>query len=88
MDEAGIEAEWDDVLRDLGAPTETIITHQGKTFAVRSNAVGVTGNISHCLRIRLPSYGSPAQRRREGGRAYRGSLSLFTPGWTRLGTRM
>ena len=55
MDEAGIEAGWNDVLRDLGALTETVITHQGKTFAVRSTAVGVAGKIAQCLAVRLPA---------------------------------
>ena len=41
MDNPGVTAEWDDILRDLNALTETAITYNGKTFAVRSNAVGV-----------------------------------------------
>ena len=37
MDNAGVSAEWDDILRDLNALTETAITYKGKTFVVRSN---------------------------------------------------
>ena len=55
MEKAGIKAEWDDVLRDLRALAETILTYEGKRFAVRSRPVGVAGKIVQCLRIRLPS---------------------------------
>ena len=40
MDDAGVSAEWEDILRDLNALTETTITYNDKSFAVRSNAVG------------------------------------------------
>ena len=43
------------MLRDLRALTDTVITHQGKTFAVRSSTVGVAGKIAQCLRVRLLS---------------------------------
>ena len=46
IDNAGVTAEWDDILRDLNALTETAITYNGKTFVVRSNAVGVAGRIA------------------------------------------
>ena len=36
MDSAGVSAEWDDILRDLNALSETAITYNGKTFVVRS----------------------------------------------------
>ena len=55
MEKAGIKAEWDDVLRDLRAFAETVLTHEGKRFAVRSRPVGIAGKIFQCLRIRLPS---------------------------------
>ena len=55
MDNAGVTAEWDDILRDLNALTETAITYNGKTFAVRSNAVGVAGKIAQCIGVRLPN---------------------------------
>ena len=55
MEKAGIKAEWDDVLRDLRALAETILTHEGRRFAVRSRPVGVAGKIVQCLRIRLPN---------------------------------
>ena len=55
MDNAGVTAEWDDILRDLNALTETAITYNGKTFVVRSNAVGVAGKIAQCVGVRLPN---------------------------------
>ena len=55
IDNAGVTAEWDDILRDLNALTETAITYNGKTFAVRSNAVGVAGKIAQCVGVRLPN---------------------------------
>ena len=55
MDNAGVSAEWDDILRDLNALTETTITYTGKRFAVRSNAVGVAGKIAQCVGVRLPN---------------------------------
>ena len=55
MDNAGVSAEWDVILRDLNALTETTITYNGKSFAVRSNAVGVAGKIAQCVGVRLPN---------------------------------
>ena len=55
MDNAGVSAEWNDILRDLNALTETTITYNGKSFAVRSNAVGVAGKIAQCVGVRLPN---------------------------------
>ena len=55
MDNAGVSAEWDDILRDLNALRETTITYNGKRFAVRSNAVGVAGKIAQCVGVRLPN---------------------------------
>ena len=55
MDNAGVSAEWGDIVRDLDALTETAITYNGKAFAVRSNAVGVAGKIAQCVGVRLPN---------------------------------
>ena len=55
MDNASVTAEWDDILRDLNALTETAITYNGKTFVVRSNAVGVAGKIAQCVGVGLPN---------------------------------
>ena len=55
MDNAGVSAEWDDILRDLNALTETAMTYKGKTFVVRSNTVGVAGKIAQCVGVRLPN---------------------------------
>ena len=35
MREAGIKAEWADVVRDLGRLSETVAERQGKRFAVQ-----------------------------------------------------
>ena len=55
MDNAGVSAEWNDIVRGLDALTETTITYNGKAFAVRSNAVGVAGKIAQCVGVRLPN---------------------------------
>ena len=55
MDNAGVSAEWGDILRDLNALSETTITYNDKIFAVRSNAVGVAGKIAQCAGVRLPN---------------------------------
>ena len=55
IDNAGVSAEWDDILRDLNALRETTITYNDKRFAVRSNAVGVAGKIAQCVGVRLPN---------------------------------
>ena len=55
MDNAGVSAEWGDILRDLNALSETTITYNDKRFAVRSNAVGVAGKIAQCVGVRLPN---------------------------------
>ena len=47
--------EWGDILRDLNALTETAVTCNGKTFVVRSNAVGVAGKIAQCVGVTLPN---------------------------------
>ena len=48
-------AEWDDLVRNLNALSETTITCNGKSSAVRSNAVGVAGKIAQCVGVRLPN---------------------------------
>ena len=55
MDDAGVRAEWDDILRDLNALSETTFTYNGKSLAVRSNAVGIAGKIAQCVQVRLPN---------------------------------
>ena len=55
MDEAGVTGEWDEILRDLNALTDTTIAYNGKTFAVRSKTVGVAGKIAQCIGVRLPN---------------------------------
>ena len=55
IDSAGVSTEWNDILRDWNALTETTTTYNGKSFAVRSNAVGVAGKIAQCVGVRLPN---------------------------------
>ena len=55
MNHTGVSAEWNDILRDLNALSETTITYNAKSFAVRSNAVGVAGKIAQCVGVRLPN---------------------------------
>ena len=45
MEKAGIKAEWGDVLRDLRASAENVLTHEGRRLAVHSRPVGVAGKI-------------------------------------------
>ena len=55
MDEAGVTGEWNEILRDLNALTDTTIAYNGKTFAVHSKTVGVAGKITQCIGVRLPN---------------------------------
>ncbi len=51
MAEAGIEAEWADILRDIDALTEVKIENGARRFLVRSRARGST---LRCVGARLP----------------------------------
>ena len=55
LEEAGIEAKWGDVMRDLGRLRETEVELQGKRFVVRSKAYGAVGKVVHCVGARLPA---------------------------------
>lgn len=55
MREAGIEAEWADVVRDLGRLSETVVELQGKRFAVRTQAQGAVPRIVRCVGASLPN---------------------------------
>lgn len=59
---AGVEAEWNDVVRDLDHLCEGVIEKDGKRFVARTAAVGITTKVFHSLRLRLPPV-----LRREGG---------------------
>ena len=54
MQAAGIEAEWADVIRDLGRLSETEVELQGKRFAVRTQAQGAVAQIVRCVGASLP----------------------------------
>ena len=62
MDNAGMSAEWDDILRDLNALTETAITYNGKTFVVRSNTVGVRRQDCTMRWGQIAQHGAPDRR--------------------------
>ena len=55
MREAGIEAEWADVVRDLGRLSETMVELQGKQFAMRTQAQGAVPQIVRCVGASLPT---------------------------------
>ena len=55
MDNVGVSAEWDDIVRNLNALGETAIAYHGNSFAVPSNAAGVAGKIVQCVGVRLPN---------------------------------
>ena len=54
MANAGIEAEWAAILRDLDALTEAEIENGGRRFLVRSRAKGATVAVLRCVGARLP----------------------------------
>ena len=56
MREAGIKAEWADVVRDLGQLSETIVNLLGKRFRVRTQAQGVVVRIVRCMGVRLVAH--------------------------------
>ena len=62
MEDAGIESEWNDIIRDLDFFTETKIETGAKSFVARSTARGATGAILGSLGLRLP----PVIRREDG----------------------
>ena len=63
MDKTDLTAERDDILRDLDALAETAVTCNGKTFAVRSDTVGVAGRIAQSIGVRLPNTASSTASR-------------------------
>ena len=55
MREAGIEAEWAGVVRDLRRLSETVVELQGKRFAVRTQAQGGVPRIVRYVGASLPN---------------------------------
>ena len=55
MEEAGVEAEWADIVRDLNAVTETQLEYDAKRFVLRSKMQGVAGKIVQCVGVRPPN---------------------------------
>ncbi len=57
--QAGLEArgeplEWDDIVRDLDALTETEVVHEGKRFRLRAEAKGTCGKVFQALGVAPP----------------------------------
>ena len=49
-----VSAEWDDILRDLNALTETAITYKGKTFVCAATPSASPARLHNAL-VRLPN---------------------------------
>ena len=54
LQEAGIRAERQDVIRDLQRLREAVLEAQGKRFVVRTRAVGHVADIMRCVGARVP----------------------------------
>jgi hypothetical protein len=53
--------EWDDIVRDLEALTETEVVHEGKRFRLRAEGQGTCGKVFQAVGVSLP----PTVRRLE-----------------------
>ncbi|MCX5705834.1 MAG: IS1634 family transposase [Candidatus Omnitrophica bacterium] len=54
LEDAGYRFEWAEIKRDLKLLAETEITHEGKTFVVRSESKGVCGKVFQTVGVALP----------------------------------
>jgi transposase len=55
LEKAGYtDFEWEQIKTDLKGLQETEITHEGKTFIVRSECVGVSGKVCQAVGVALP----------------------------------
>jgi len=54
LEESGYKFEWAEIKGDLRSLAETEITHEGKTFVVRSESKGVCGKIFQTIGVALP----------------------------------
>ena len=61
LEARGESLEWDDIVRDLEALTETEVLHEGKRFRLRAEAQGTCGKVFQAVGVALP----PTVRRLE-----------------------
>jgi hypothetical protein len=61
LEARGEPLEWDDIVRDLDALTETEVVHEGKRFRLRAEAQGTCGKVFQAVGVSLP----PTVRRLE-----------------------
>jgi transposase len=61
LEDRGEPLEWDDIVRDLEALTETEVVHEGKRFRLRAEARGACGKVFQAVGVALP----PTVRRLE-----------------------
>ncbi len=62
LEARGESLEWDDIVRDLDALTETEVLHEGKRFRLRAEAQGTCGKVFQAVGVALP----PTVRRLDG----------------------
>jgi len=55
MDENGVQAEWDDLKRDLDSLEEIELEASGKRFIIRSETRGAVGKVFQAARVALPA---------------------------------
>jgi transposase len=61
LEARGESLEWDDIVRDLDALTETEVLHEGKRIRLRAEAQGTCGKVFQAVGVALP----PTVRRLE-----------------------
>lgn len=61
LEACGESLEWDDIVRDLDALTETEVVHEGRRFRLRAEAKGACGKVFQAVGVALP----PTVRRLE-----------------------
>lgn len=54
LEDSGYRFEWAEIKRDLKLLAETEISHEGKTFVVRSESKGVCGKVFQTVGVALP----------------------------------
>ena len=61
LEARGEPLEWDDIVHDLDALTETEVVHEGQRFRLRAEAQGTCGKVFQAVGVALP----PTVRRLE-----------------------
>lgn len=54
LEQAGLELEWDQILRDLDVVEEVEVVHQGKRFVLRTTLQGCANDLFRAVGIRVP----------------------------------